>query len=157
MYHINTEEKNNIILSYIKKGFIMAYINLGQVMYPVGAIYQSWSSTSPASLFGGQWTQITEKFLYCSNSAGGTGGASNVTLNISQIPSHQHTVRYKNPKSNETFPHPWENGGGGGGFCLSGTWTSNKQDDLIALSTGGGQAHENMPPYIRCYTWRRHA
>ncbi len=40
----------------------MAYVNLGQVMYPVGAIYQSWSSVSPASLFGGSWSQITEKF-----------------------------------------------------------------------------------------------
>lgn len=68
----------------------MAYVNLGQVMYPVGAIYQSWSPTSPANLFGGQWTQITEKFLYCSNSAGGTGGASTVTLSIKQMPAHHH-------------------------------------------------------------------
>ena len=68
----------------------MAYVNLGQVMYPVGAIYQSWSSTSPANLFGGSWSQITEKFLYCANSAGGTGGASTVTLNINQMPTHHH-------------------------------------------------------------------
>lgn len=70
----------------------MAYVNLGQVMYPVGAIYQSWSSTSPASLFGGSWSQITEKFLYCANSAGGTGGASTVTLDINQIPKHTHSI-----------------------------------------------------------------
>lgn len=68
----------------------MAYVNLGQVMYPVGAIYQSWSATSPASLFGGSWSQITEKFLYCANSAGGTGGASTVTLSVNQMPSHHH-------------------------------------------------------------------
>lgn len=68
----------------------MAYVNLGQVMYPVGAIYQSWSSASPASLFGGSWSQITEKFLYCANSAGGTGGASTVRLNINQMPAHHH-------------------------------------------------------------------
>ena len=72
----------------------MAYVNLGQVMYPVGAIYQSWSSTSPANLFGGSWSQITEKFLYCSNSAGGTGGASKVTLSINQIPSHSHAINW---------------------------------------------------------------
>lgn len=72
----------------------MAYVNLGQVMYPVGAIYQSWSSTSPASLFGGSWSQIIEKFLYCANSAGDTGGASSVTLSINQIPSHSHAINW---------------------------------------------------------------
>ena len=68
----------------------MAYVNLGQVMYPVGAIYQSWSSTSPASLFGGSWSQITEKFLYCANSAGDTGGESTHKLTINEMPSHMH-------------------------------------------------------------------
>lgn len=44
--------------------------------YPVGAIYLSWSSTSPASLFGGTWTQITDRFLYCHNSSGTNGGSN---------------------------------------------------------------------------------
>lgn len=132
----------------------MAYVNLGQVVYPVGAIYQSWSSTSPASLFGGQWTQITEKFLYCSNSAGGTGGASSVTLNINQIPSHSHAVHWV-----------W-NGGRQGNVEWRivvqgkdvGHDSGTVEDTSHAIaSKGGGQSHENMPPYVRCYTWRRHA
>lgn len=32
-------------------------------IYPVGAIYMSVSSTSPASLFGGTWEQIQNRFL----------------------------------------------------------------------------------------------
>lgn len=115
----------------------MAYINLGQVIYPVGAIYASANSTSPASLFGGSWTQITNAALRGATNVGYTG-SDECTLTTNQMPSHRHIVRYENPRKNETFPHPWEKGGGGGGFCLSGTWTSNTQDNLIAQAVGGG-------------------
>lgn len=40
----------------------MAYINLGQVIYPIGSIYMSYTGTSPASLFGGNWTAISGRF-----------------------------------------------------------------------------------------------
>lgn len=45
----------------------MAYVNLGQVIYPVGSVYMSYTSTSPASLFGGNWTAITGHFPYFNN------------------------------------------------------------------------------------------
>lgn len=32
-------------------------------IYPVGSVYISMNSTSPASLFGGEWTQINGRFL----------------------------------------------------------------------------------------------
>ena len=80
--------------------------NYWETVYPVGAIYISASSTSPASLFGGTWTQIQEKFLLSAGSthtAGSTGGAFSKTINVSgttnehvltveQIPSHKHTI-----------------------------------------------------------------
>ena len=129
----------------------MAYVNLGQVMYPVGAIYQSWSSTSPANLFGGSWSQITEKFLYCSNSAGGTGGASTVTLNINQMPKHTHAIHVDT----------WASAFGGLGLATTNGdadwWAKDDAKGEPVGMTGGGQSHENMPPYVRCYAWRRHA
>ena len=66
--------------------------------YPVGAIYMSTVSTSPAELFGGTWTQIKDKFLLAAGStytAGATGGAATVTLSSSQIGSHSHTFTAK--------------------------------------------------------------
>ena len=44
---------------YIKNGNSWVNYNLLNA-YPVGAIYASANSTSPASLFGGSWTQITD-------------------------------------------------------------------------------------------------
>ena len=57
----------------------MAYVNLGQVIYPVGAIFASASPTSPSSMFGGTWSQITGRFLYCNNGTG-VGGSNTHTL-----------------------------------------------------------------------------
>lgn len=132
----------------------MAYVNLGQVMYPVGSIYQSWSATSPASLFGGSWSQITEKFLYCSNSAGGTGGASTVTLSIKQIPSHSHAINWC-----------WNGGRQGNanwritvqGIDVASDYGTINDNAHAIVNNGGGASHENMPPYVTCYTWRRTA
>ena len=38
----------------------MAYVNLGQVMYPIGSFYCSTQKTSPASIFGGTWEQLKD-------------------------------------------------------------------------------------------------
>ena len=73
-------------------------------IYPVGSIYMSVNSTSPATLFGGTWEQITDKFLLSAGStytAGSTGGSatknlqhnhttSNHTLTTAEIPAHSH-------------------------------------------------------------------
>lgn len=69
----------------------MAYINLGQVIYPVGAIYASANSTSPASLFGGSWTQITNAALRGATSVGYSGSDTHA-LSINEMPSHSHQI-----------------------------------------------------------------
>lgn len=142
----------------------MAYVNLGQVMYPVGAIYQSWSSVSPASLFGGSWSQITEKFLYCANSAGGTGGASAVTLSVNQMPVHHHLppsgyfiVQNNVGSMRQITPMITNTGTGSDGMWQGRLAEDSGKKQLPTANEGGGASHENMPPYIRCYTWRRTA
>lgn len=55
-----------------------SWVDYNLVVYPVGAIYLGFSSTSPASLFGGTWTPITGRFLYC-NAGTGTGGNNSVS------------------------------------------------------------------------------
>ena len=65
------------------------------LIYPIGCIYISVTSTNPGTLFGGTWEQIQDKFLLCAGStysAGTTGGASTVTLETTNLPSHTHSV-----------------------------------------------------------------
>ena len=72
------------------------------LVYPVGSIYMSANTTSPAVLFGGTWEQIKDRFLLCSGStykSGATGGSSttgSTTLSVDQIPSHQHLLKMRN-------------------------------------------------------------
>ena len=62
-------------------------MRLLDIIYPVGTVYQSTKPTSPATLFGGRWVQIRDRFLYAGNSANEIGGSSTVTLDIENIPS----------------------------------------------------------------------
>lgn len=71
--------------------------------FPVGTIYESTSSTSPAAEFGGTWTQIKGRFLVAAGSngksgdellnltAGGTGGTSTHTITTAEMPQHNHS------------------------------------------------------------------
>lgn len=89
---------------------IYAGSDIVNIVYPVGSIYMSVSSTSPSTLFGGTWEALEGRFLIGANNtytAGATGGAASVsytpagsntggsvsshTLTSDQIPSHNHT------------------------------------------------------------------
>lgn len=71
-----------------------AVLQVLQAVYPVGSIYSSYGTISPAVLFGfGQWTKIEGRFLLGANSTyglGSTGGEATVALTVAQLPAHTH-------------------------------------------------------------------
>lgn len=79
------------------------FVNLLDVIYPVGSIYQSMSSTSPASTIGGTWTQL-KTFLYGSTTANQTGGEATHTLTINEMPNHTHDMNYSLSGTNLSLP-----------------------------------------------------
>ena len=118
---------------------------LFDTVYPVGAIYMSASSTSPASLFGGTWEQIQNRFLLAAGSsytAGDTGGEATHTLTVAEMPKHTHGSIYTGSSGTKNLP--W----------LAGTGSNIAYVDGYA---GGGKAHNNMPPYLVIYVWKRTA
>ena len=136
-----------------------SWINNLLLNYPVGAIYQSTSSTSPASLFGGTWEQITDRFLLSAGSsytAGATGGAATHTLTINQMPSHNHAYYFDQNSSVNWFIGLSGNANGADptrSAIASGP--TGRAYTMNIRNTGGGQAHNNMPPYLVVYTWKR--
>ena len=52
----------------------ITYLNL---IYPVGSVYFSYTSTSPATRFGGTWSAISGRFIYTGGT--GTGGSKSVS------------------------------------------------------------------------------
>lgn len=124
--------------------------------YPVGSIYLSVNSTSPASLFGGTWTQLKDRFLlgvgdtYVNNK---TGGAAEVTLTVNQMPSHKHNTAQTNENANgnsfDVYTVQSDH--------LSTSEAESKYYPNYTSYTGGGNAHNNMPPYLTVYMWKRTA
>ena len=116
------------------------------IIYPVGSIYLAYNHVSPATLFGGTWVRIENRFLWAVDSKGTigqTGGASEHTLTVDELPSHNHGASYTGTPAG-TKTHAWL--ASGGSNMLYGS-----------VETGGGKAHNNMPPYIQVSAWRRTA
>lgn len=84
----------------------MAYVNLGQVIYPIGAIFASTSSTSPSSMFGGTWSEIVGDscLMACSGNVGVYGGSKNIT--IENMPPHNHAVGWYAVDGTFEIDHP---------------------------------------------------
>lgn len=126
-------------------------------LYPVGSIFHSTSSTSPASLFGGSWTQIQGRMLIGQNSTYGpnkTGGEATHKLTSDEMPSHKHSIKFyyiSNGQDGPTRFTPANKNATGEGTVKNSTAMTD------CLSTGGSKAHNNMPPWYGCYIWRRTA
>lgn len=112
--------------------------------FPVGYIYQSYNSTSPANIYGGSWTPITGRFLYC-NSGTSIGGSNTHTLSINEMPRHNHVVDILMANN------------GGSQYLHTTYWGPHKNVTAYTQNTGGSAAHNNMPAYQTCYAWRRTA
>ena len=121
-------------------------------IYPVGSYFITESAdyntvAKVQAHFGGTWVQVTERFLYGSTSAGSTGGEANHTLTINEMPSHTHTTAWNNMIWND----------GNGNIKNPGSGTKMISSSTDCTYTGGGQAHNNMPPYRTVYMYRRTA
>lgn len=69
--------------------------SLIDLLYPVGSIYISMKNLNPATLFGGTWEQLKDRFLLAAgdNYSGVNnpkGGESSHVLTVAEMPSHQH-------------------------------------------------------------------
>lgn len=123
-----------------------------EAVYPVGSIYMSVNSTSPATLFGGTWKAIQGKFLLGAYGntykAGSTGGEATHTLTISEMPNHKHSI---------WFPNDGGEQGAEIGYPDTGSKNTYYAEASKTSGTGGGAAHNNMPPYLAVYIWKRTA
>lgn len=141
----------------------LADLGILDFVYPVGSIFE-WADTgSGANLstieavqahFGGRWEEYGSGRVLVGRAKGipefsdvnKKGGEINHTLTIAEMPRHSHEMRWSN-----------EGAVGSGHGCLIrdslsgeswpyGYWTG--QD-------GGGQAHNNLQPYITVFRYRR--
>lgn len=133
----------------------LAKSELLNAVYPVGSIYISVSETSPNTLFGGTWERLKDRFLLSagdSYAAGATGGEAAHTLTVDEMPKHHHNLYvrgFDNSSSKEAIVNE--------SYNYTSSQSNAGQAELIISSTGGSAAHNNMPPYLAVYMWKRTA
>lgn len=137
---------NQLFFQTIGSNFVLDNV------YPVGSIYMNVNSTNPGTLFGGTWEQIQGRFLLGMSSsypAGSQGGEAEHTLTISELPNHTHSIIGYSESGNDYSGSDAE---------LSFTYNTTKKGwSGRTASVGNNQAHNNMPPYLSVYIWKRTA
>ena len=128
-------------------------------IYPVGSIYISTVSTSPSTLFGGTWERIKDTFLLAAGStyaAGATGGEATHTLTVNEMPIHSHNMYFYSEGGNLADGNDYV---GDRAVPLGQSVASRETywHKMLQSKTGGSQSHNNMPPYLAVYVWKRTA
>jgi microcystin-dependent protein len=128
------------------------------LIYPIGSIYMTTSTVSPAVLFGGTWEHIKGRCIVGVDendtdfgTVSKTGGEKTHTLTTQGIPSHSHgglnwagKAFSLNDGTNciKLTSQSWSAGNASANY-----WGTGK--------TGGDNAHNNLQPYYTAYVWRR--
>lgn len=135
--------------------------------YPIGSVYISVNNTNPETALGfGTWTQIEDRFLLAAGSTytgGDTGGAATVKLSKANLPAVSGTIAMHS-QGVATNVHDVtgcfsselinKNKYRAGGSEVPGAPSIGR----VNFSNGGsGTAHNNMPPYLVVYIWKRTA
>ena len=184
-YNITRSQENSY--THIQEN-VLNLKNMLNIIYPVGSIYTSMNNANPHDLFGfGIWQQITDRFLYCADSSGVTGGSKKIT--VDNLPAHNHSV---NINTNENGAHIhniyWTDPNNVNGYNIvngnaaSGTYNltlgltynynaNDKKNSRVKTVEGEGAHTHNvngstentgsgtdyMPEYMTVYAWYRTA
>lgn len=142
------------LVTQIKKDVNSQMLEDNKKRYYVGKLILDTKNINPASYLGfGTWelwgagkvpvgvdTNDTDF-----STAEKIGGEKTHTLTISEIPSHNHARAVTNAA-----------GGSAETIAMGNSTSQSNIADFKAIQkTGGGKPHNNMPPYITCYIWKR--
>ena len=134
------------------------------LVYPVGAIYISVSNTNPSSIFGGTWEQIKDKFLLSAGdtyTAGNTGGEATHTLTKAELPTINGKINFHGASSStpvSSVQGDFTTDVNNTKYKNGGTETSGAGSvGNVILNIGSDSPHNNMPPYLVVYVWKRTA
>lgn len=131
-------------------------------IYPIGSIYISVGSASPATLFGGTWTAFgAGRALVGIDSTDTdfdaveeTRGAKTHTLTVPELPYHNHAGT-ADIILGQTLGSAY--GTPTAGWAGATPNTGNSAYPFINYNTGEGHTHNNIQPSIVVRIWKRTA
>lgn len=139
------------------------------MIYPVGSIYMSVNNTDPTILFGGTWVQIKDTFLLSAGEsyvAGATGGEAEHFLSNAELPNVTGKLQTWSSTPGFTGSIFQSATGAFSGSAKKTGAIGRPTTEYVSgvdsygdvnMSFGEGQSHNNMPPYLVVYMWKRTA
>ena len=152
-----TDEDDNDIqmtkagVKYPSQSTVLAdWSTIMELIYPIGSVVTLGVTTNPGTLYGvGTWTAITGTVVVGIAGSGtfdtldATGGAETHALSEAEMPAHVHTVTGAKSSWNDSSDGEIHRN------------SSGTQRDFSTNSTGSGDAHNNLQPYICKFIWQR--
>lgn len=142
-----------------------------KTIYPVGSVYISINATSPASLFGGSWEQIQDRFLLAAGStysAGSTGGSATHRHRYGLHAWMYYAAVLENQGLSDVpiLPHSYDTGASDWNIHSYSTANGRVNNNATASTktingakgnwVEGNTAYESsLPPYFAVYMWKR--
>lgn len=147
----------------VANGSTVMYRDLAKILsviYPVGAVYITYDNNNPGNFLGGTWEQFgqgrtligegtgNDGSTSMSFTANNTGGEYKHKLTVDEMPSHSHKLYARGGQTAQASSpfaanKPILQGSNSYGFDVS--------------KAGGDGYHNNIPPYITVFFWRRTA
>lgn len=135
--------------------------------HPVGSYYWSNDSTSPATLFGGTWEALPAGYTLIAQGSGSDSFGSFTYTAGQKYGERKHQLTTDElPHLEGSFPASvtsnYQKEATGivssvDGFTKS-TWGTDRSNTWgFEIAFGGNQPHENIPPVIASYGWKRTA
>lgn len=138
-------------------------------IYPIGSIYINTNEINPSMIFGGTWERIQGRYLMGAgtpsqntynefgmltdndlqrNFQPATFGEYTHKLSTEEMPSHNHAF-WQNPTAGHGAGSY-----GGLAYVMQASLTTDGRYGNVSM-TGNGNAHNNLPPTIVVYMWKR--
>lgn len=126
--------------------------NIFDILYPVGSIYLTFDKNfNPNNSFTGEWESIIDdnqrRFLLVVNDTAFTkGGEETHKLTLGEMPNHSHQQYVTANSGGTAIRMDYDSDMSGGQKYDQGVTTGG---------AGNSEAHNNMPPYVTCFGWKR--
>lgn len=130
-------------------------LRVRETLYPVGSIYMSATMSTVDEVqatFGGTWEAWGSGKVPVGvdpedtdfNTVEETGGEKTHTLTVEEMPSHRHNI-------GQTYSgyRLYQDGSAPNGIYTG--YATSEPTNYV----GGGEAHNNLQPYITCYMFKR--
>ena len=134
--------------------------SIKSAMYPVGSVYITYNNNNPGTFLGGTWERFGQGRTLIGEGTGNdgstsmtftannTGGEYKHKLTVDEMPSHSHKLYARGGQTAQASSpfaanKPILQGSNSYGFDVS--------------KAGGDGYHNNIPPYITVFFWRRTA